>query len=124
MDLLACPLEKAWPLELEILEEEIESETIPIPKENQQTGVICNYYCNYKHYYLVATDGEVETVKSIQEIKENVTLDDCKECFQIEIVKGKLTCNQEAKHTYDVEDGIPIMLTPEQIREIYGKRKK
>lgn len=124
MDLLACPLEKAWPLKLEILEEEIESEIIPIPEENQQTKVICNFYCNYKQYYLVNIDGENEEVKLLNEISKNVTLDDCQECFQIEILEGKLFCSKDESHSYDIKEGIPVMLTEEQIKQIYGKRFK
>ena len=122
MDLLACPLDKKWPLKLEIIEEEKETEEIPLPAENPQTKVICNYFCNFKNILLVNTkeDGS-EEVKTSEEIAKTVSLSDCKECFQIEIQKGILHCPDENKsHSYNIKEGIPIMLTPEQIKEIYG----
>jgi uncharacterized protein YbaR (Trm112 family) len=125
MDLLACPIDKSWPLKIEIEEEEIESETIPIPLENAQTNVICNYFCNFKQYFLVnINEDSSEIVKNIEEIKGNVTINDCKECFQIEIQKGKIYCSKdEANHVYNIKEGIPIMLTSEQIEELYGRKK-
>ncbi len=122
MDLLACPLDKKWPLKLEIIEEKKEIEEILLPVENPQTKVICNYYCNFKNALLVkiSKDGS-EEIKASDEIAKSVTLDDCKECFQIEIQKGTLHCpNSEKSHSYNIKEGIPIMLTPEQIKEIYG----
>jgi len=122
MDLLACPLDKKWPLKLEIIEEEKESEEIPLPEENPQTKVICNYYCNFKNVLLVeiSKDGS-EEIKTSDEIAKTVTLNDCKNCFQIEIEKGTLYCpDSDESHSYNIKEGIPIMLTPEQIEEIYG----
>jgi uncharacterized protein YbaR (Trm112 family) len=126
MDLLACPIDKSWPLRMAIDEEKIELETIPVPLENAQTEVICNYFCNFKQYTLVVIneDGS-EVVKNKDEIKKNVTLEDCKECFQIEIQKGRIYCSEnEANHIYNIKEGIPIMLTSEQIEELYGRKKK
>jgi uncharacterized protein YbaR (Trm112 family) len=123
MDLLACPLDKSWPLELEVLEEEKESDEISLPIENKYTKVICNYYCNYKKFLLVETseDGD-EKIKNPEEIEKNVTLKDCKDCFQIEIQNGKLYCSKEKTHVYEIKEGIPIMLSQDQIEEIYGKK--
>ncbi|MCG3215150.1 MAG: hypothetical protein KAS63_00385 [Candidatus Heimdallarchaeota archaeon] len=124
MDLLACPVDKEWPLKLEIIEVERESEEVPLPLENTLTKVICNYYCNYKQFTLVniGEDGS-EELKSADEIDKVVNLNDCKDCFQIEIKSGKLQCiNKEETHLYNIKDSIPIMLTPEQIEKIYGNR--
>ena len=125
MDLLACPLDKSWPMELEIFEKETEQEEIPLPIENKLTGVICNFYCNFKKFTLVnLLEDESEETKTKEEIKKHVTMKDCKNCFQIEIQGGKLYCSEEReKHIYDVKEGIPIMLSQDQIEELYGKKK-
>lgn len=123
MDLLACPLDKGWPLKLEIKEETIEDEIVSLPAENQKTKVICNFYCNYKQFMLISINGdEIEKVKPLTLIKKHVTLKDCEECFQIEIVSGTLNCPTDENHKYRIKEGIPIMLSPEQIKEIYGKK--
>ncbi|MFW9852727.1 MAG: Trm112 family protein [Candidatus Thorarchaeota archaeon] len=124
MDLLACPVDKAWPLKLEIEEKEEESEKIPIPIENSLTNVVCSYYCDYKKYYLVnIKEDSTEEVKEIDEIEKNVSKRDCEKCFQIEITKGKLYCSENDEHVYDIKEGIPVMLTPNQIKELYGDKK-
>ena len=125
MDLLACPVDKFWPLKLEIEEDSEEEEDLSLPVENSQTGVICNFYCNFKQFYLVEInkDGE-ELVKSKNSIGKQVTLDDCQECFKIEIQKGQILCSEDNTHIYDIKEGIPVMLTQQQIEEIYGKKYK
>lgn len=124
MDLLACPIDKSWPLELEIEEEVEETESISLPLKNPKTGVICGFYCNYKKYMLVKTDNQGEEItKSQEEIGKTVTLDDCKKCFQIEIQSGKIQCISDENHKYAIKEGIPVMLSQEKIEEIYGKRK-
>ncbi len=124
MDLLVCPIDKAWPLKLEISKESKEKEDISLPLENPSTGVICGFFCNYKQYMLVTINkaGE-EEVKSKDSIKKHVTLEDCKECFQIDIQAGKIYCKDNQKHEYEIKESIPVMLSPEKIEEIYGKRK-
>ena len=122
MDLLACPLDKSWPLELEIHEEE-ETGKIRLPIENKYTKVICNYYCNFKKFLLVEiSENGDEKIKNQKEIEKNVTLKDCDKCFQIEIQRGTLYCSKEKTHVYDIKEGIPIMLSQDQIEEIYGKK--
>lgn len=124
MDLLACPLDKDWPLKLEIIEQEKEIEPISPPNVNSKTGVVCNFYCYFKKFYLVSVNDEgVEVEKSLDSISKNVTVEDCKECFQIEIQKGRLACSKENNHVYEIKEGIPVMLTSEQLEEIYGKKK-
>jgi len=120
MDLLACPVEKGWPLKLEILKESKEKEELDIPLVNNETQVVCRYYCNYKKYKLVEIKGKKEQLKSLEEIKKHVTVEDCKNCFQVEVEEGNLYCPEDSKHVYKIKEGIPIMLTPEQIQEIYG----
>jgi len=121
MDLLACPIDKAWPLKLEIEEQEEEQTQIPVPLENQHTHVICSYYCEYKKYFLVDIKEDLtEEVKTIDEINKHVSKKDCVNCFQIEIKKGKLYCTENKEHVYDIKEGIPVMLTPQQIKELYG----
>ena len=125
MDLLACPIDKSWPLELEIIEEERNQEDIPIPIANKNTNVICGFYCNFKKFVLVelSEDGD-EITKSKEDIGKQVTLEDCKNCFQIEIQSGKLYCSEaKYKHVYEIKEGIPIMLSQDQIEELYGRKK-
>ena len=124
MDLLACPLDKDWPLELEIIEQEKEVESISPPAVNSKTGVVCNFYCYFKKYYLIDVNDEgVEIEKSLDNISEHITAKDCKECFQIEVQKGRLFCSKDETHIYEIKEGIPVMLTSEQLEEIYGKKK-
>ena len=125
MDLLACPTDKSWPLKLKIIEEAIEEETISLPSANPDTGVICRFYCNFKQFMLITVDdkGE-ELIKSLPTIKEQVSLEDCKNCFQIDIQKGEIHCTEDSTHIYEIKEGIPVMLSKEKIEEIYGKRKK
>lgn len=124
MDLLACPIDKSWPLELRIEEEIGESETISLPIENPKTGVICGFYCNYKKYMLITIDSQGnEVTKEQEEIRTTVTLNDCKKCFQIEIQSGEILCKESENHTYRIKEGIPVMLSQEKIEEIYGKRR-
>ena len=124
MDLLACPLDKDWPLKLEIIEQEKETEPISPPNVNTKTGVVCNFYCYFKKFYLVSVNDEgVEVEKPLDSISKNVTVEDCKECFPIEIQKGRLACSKEKSHIYEIKEGIPVMLTSEQLEEIYGKKK-
>lgn len=122
MDLLACPLDKSWPLKLEIIEQEIE-ENVNIPNVNSKTNVVCNFYCDFKKFFLVDIDenGE-ERVKQQEIISKHVTVDDCSKCFQTEILKGRILCSENESHIYEIKEGIPIMLTSEQIEEIYGKK--
>lgn len=124
MDLLVCPIDKSWPLELEIEEEIEETEKIFLPLKNPNTGVICGFYCNYKNYLLVTTNNQGEEIsKNQDEISKTVTLDDCKKCFQIEVQRGKLLCKDNENHRYEIKEGIPVMLSQEKIEEIYGKRR-
>ncbi len=120
MDILACPIDKAWPLKLTIKEESLEND-IQIPEKNNETKVICRYYCNYKNYFLVEKDHE--TAKSFEEIKKNVTVEDCRKCFSHEIIAGEIICpNNKNEHRYEIKESIPIMLSPSQKKEIYGKK--
>ncbi|MBY8999969.1 MAG: Trm112 family protein [Candidatus Heimdallarchaeota archaeon] len=124
MDLLACPLDKDWPLKLEIMAKEKEPENISIPNVNSKTEVVCNFYCGYKDFFLVEIqDDGTEIEKSVETISKNVVVADCKECFQIEIQKGRLLCSKDNNHIYEIKESIPVMLTSEQIQEIYGKKK-
>lgn len=124
MDLLACPIDKSWPLKLEITEEVKENENITLPLENPNTGVICGFFCNFKQFFLVSINENGEEVtKPKNLIKEKVNLDDCYQCFQVDIHSGSLFCNKEKNHVYEIKEGIPIMLSKEKIKEIYGKRK-
>jgi len=121
LDLLACPEDKSWPLELEITEKEIESEELSLPHPNEKTEVICQYYCSFKKYFLVKNPNtDAETSKPIEEIRRNITIEDCKRCFKIEIISGKLYCNKSKEHEYEIKEGIPIMLSKEQKKELYG----
>ena len=124
MDLLACPLDKDWPLKLEIIEQTKDKEHLSPPNANSKTGVVCNFYCHFKNFFLINTDDKgIEEEKPLELISQNVNFKDCKECFQIEIQKGRIICTREHSHIYEIKEGIPVMLTSEQIEEIYGKKK-
>ena len=125
MDLLACPIDKSWPLKLEITEEVKTLEKISIPLQNEQNEVVCNYYCNFLQIQLVeiSDDGE-ERIKEIDEIKKHVSLKDCQACFKIEIQSGKLYCSLNENHQFDIKESIPVMLTEQQLKEIYGRKRK
>ena len=125
LDLLACPVEKAWPLKLEVVEEIKISDLVKIPEASKKTQVVCNYYCNLKKFYLVELkENGSEIVKDLEDIKREVTIEDCKQCFQLEINKGKLICKDDPdKHIYEIKEGIPVMLSKEQIADLYGKKK-
>lgn len=115
LDLLACPVDKSWPLELEIHEEITEKEKITPPKENPETGVVCAYYCHYKKIMLVEKDKDGNEIpKKKEEIEKVVKISDCEQCFQQEIISGNLICTNDTTHKYEIKDGIPIMLTLEQ----------
>lgn len=125
MDLLACPIDKSWPLKLEITEEVKTLEKISIPLQNEQTEVVCNYYCNFLQIQLVEiSDNGEERIKEIDEIKKHVSLKDCQECFKIEIQSGKLFCLHDENHQFDIKESIPVMLTEQQLKEIYGRKRK
>ena len=124
MDLLACPIDKDWPLKLEIIEQENEIEEVSIPHLNSKTNVVCNFYCAFKNFLLVEEkNGKGEVEKHVDIINATITEVDCKKCFQIEIIKGRLYCKRNDTHKYEIKEGIPVMLTEEQIKEIYGKKK-
>ena len=92
-----------------------------MPTANEKTGVICQYYCAYKKFFFVTNpNSDSEVTKSLEEISKHVTLNDCKECFKIEIITGKLLCKANKEHNYEIKEGIPIMLTKEQKKELYG----
>ncbi len=110
---------------LEVIEETKISDLVKIPEASKKTQVVCNYYCNLKTFYLVELkENGSEIVKDLEDIKREVTIEDCKQCFQIEINKGKLICKDDPdNHIYEVKEGIPVMLSKEQIADLYGKKK-
>ncbi|MHA1218435.1 MAG: Trm112 family protein [Candidatus Heimdallarchaeaceae archaeon] len=125
MDLLACPIDKSWPLKLEIAEEVRTLEKISIPLQNEQTEVVCNYYCNFLQFQLIEiSDNGEERIKEIDEIKKHVSLKECQECFKIEIQSGKLYCSHDENHQFDIKESIPVMLTEQQLKKIYGRKRK
>ncbi|MHA1778912.1 MAG: hypothetical protein ACTSYN_04995, partial [Candidatus Heimdallarchaeaceae archaeon] len=74
----------------------------------------------YKGLFLVDIDPEGnELPKKREDIQNFVNIKDCQKCFQREIISGVLKCKIEPEHSYEIKDGIPIMLTPEQKKELY-----
>ncbi len=126
MDLLACPIDKSWPVKLKIEKETCEEKENLIPKANESTGVVCRYYCNFKNFFLVINDeNEEEKAKEKKVIADTVTIEDCKKCFQIEIIEGTITCVKNPdEHYFEIKESIPVMLTTKQKEEIFGKRRK
>ncbi len=114
LDLLACPYDKHWPLKLHIFEEGV-NEKIHVPLPNKNSGVVCEFYCEFKGFFLVeiADDG-TEMHKSMELIREHVTPEDCEACHRREIINGIFKCPTCSRH-FPLIDEIPELL-PDDIR--------
>ncbi|MEM3185976.1 MAG: Trm112 family protein [Conexivisphaerales archaeon] len=93
LDVLACPIDKAFPLELHVLDEQ-RGENVKREK------VACELYCSYKKTML-QNPGE-DWVKY------------CQECLGIDVREAVLLCSRCGRW-YPVMDSIPRML-PDELR--------
>jgi uncharacterized protein YbaR (Trm112 family) len=105
LDILACPIDKKWPLKVHIFEKKtIELEQIP-PKD-EETGVVCRHYCGRKGIHL-------EKDKQPEEQKKQISYEkDCSECFSEIVVAGMIEC-PECGTFYPIIEEIPVMLRAE-----------
>jgi len=94
MDLLACPIDKNFPLKLIVLQEEERS--IEFKHEN----VVCELYCGLKAAYVKDTILSAEV---------------CNRCMKMEILNGVLICSK-CNRWYPIVDEIPQLL-PDELRE-------
>lgn len=95
LDLLACPIDKHFPLELIVLEE-----TKP-REEKEQKKPVCEKYCGLKG-------------KNVEELDPESLAKECTTCLSKEIVKGVLRC-PECGRWFPIIDEIPHML-PDELR--------
>jgi uncharacterized protein YbaR (Trm112 family) len=93
VDLLACPMDKAFPLQLIVLNEEAGQ---PV----QRDKVACEIYCSYKE-------------RMLQGVPED-WVQNCRVCLGINIKEGVLSCPQCGRW-YPIMETIPRML-PDELR--------
>jgi len=94
MDILACPYDKHFPLELYILSTNYYKDR----KVDVKDKPLCELYCGRKGL-------------KIEELKETP---DCEECLRTEIDEGVLYC-PECGRWYPIMEEIPILL-PDELR--------
>jgi uncharacterized protein YbaR (Trm112 family) len=95
MDLLACPICKAFPLELKVFE-------ASKGEQKQRDKVGCELYCVYNGG-LISQLAKPDLVK------------DCEVCFSYDLKEALLTC-PKCGRWYPVLDSIPHML-PDDLRK-------
>ncbi|MEM2088363.1 MAG: Trm112 family protein [Thermoproteota archaeon] len=94
MDLLACPIDKDFPLKLIVFQEEERN------IEFKHDDVVCELYCGLKSTY----------------VKEaNLNAEKCNECMKMEILNGILICSK-CNRWYPIVEEIPQLL-PDELRE-------
>jgi len=99
VDILACPYDKKFPLELYVFKvEKYEKREVKLIREP-----MCEKYCAYRG-------------KPVEELE---SAPPCRECMKYEVVEGLFYCDICGRW-YPIVDEIPIFL-PDEIR---GKRKK
>lgn len=109
LDILACPIDKTWPLRVHIFEEREIAEP-KIPQVDETTKVVCRYYCGKNDIILT---NESENTLTVTAQASKITYEkDCKECFSKEIVSGIIKCSK-CETYYPVIDEIPMMLKVE-----------
>jgi uncharacterized protein YbaR (Trm112 family) len=95
LDILACPIDKHFPLELIVIEEERPRE------EKEQSKPVCEKYCGFHG-------------KMVEELDPAKLTEDCSHCISKEIVKGVLRC-PECGRWFPIIEEIPHML-PDELR--------
>ncbi len=95
MDLLACPIDKDFPLQLTVFQEEDRS------IEFKHDNVICELYCGLKAAYVKDSNLNAEV---------------CNKCLKKEILNGVLICSK-CNRWYPIVDEIPQLL-PDELREL------
>ena len=109
LDILACPADKTWPLQVHIFEERDIDEP-KIPHADDTTKVVCRYYCGKNKIEL---SKEHETGLTLTQQASEISYEqDCKECFSKEIVSGIIQCSKCDTY-YPIIDEIPMMLKVE-----------
>ncbi len=96
LDILACPIDKHFPLELIVIEEEKPRE------EKEQIKPVCEKYCGFHR-------------KDIDELDPTSLAKDCTQCLSREIVKGVLRC-PKCGRWFPILEEIPHML-PDELRD-------
>ncbi len=96
MDILACPIDKRFPLRLIVMEEK----TFPERKYTWPRKPFCEEYCSFRNV-------RVRELKNPQELP-------CEDCHKVEIVRGLLYC-ESCGRWYPIIDEIPRLL-PDQLR--------
>ncbi|RLG47137.1 MAG: Trm112 family protein [Thermoproteota archaeon] len=96
LDILACPIDKHFPLELIVLEEAKPRE------EKAQNKPVCEKYCGLHG-------------KNVEEFDPTDLAKDCTQCLSKEIVKGVLRC-PECGRWFPIIEEIPHML-PDELRD-------
>ena len=95
LDVLACPIDKHFPLELIGLEESKPRE------EKAQSKPFCEKYCGFH-------------ARSIEELDPEELKRDCARCLAKEIIEGVLRC-PECGRWFPIIEEIPHML-PDELR--------
>ncbi len=118
LDILADPDNpEIWPLKIKILKsEKRERKKYPLP--HQETGLYCKFYCAKNQAYLVDNPlQDNEKTKSENQIKEIAKLEDCRSCFELEIIDAIIYHNNgEALKFFIVDREIPVMY-PNDLRD-------
>jgi len=110
LDILACPNNKSWPLELYIFEEK-KNENIELPEKDEISNLICSYYCAKHKVKLVNEKAGMKSTIT-KEAKKIDYKTECEECLQTEIVAGMIKC-PTCESYYPIIDEIPMMLKEE-----------
>lgn len=118
LDILADPDNpNNWPLKIKILRSENRNRSKE-PYPHDETGLYCKFYCARKQAYLVENPlEEDEKPLSKDELMEIVTIEECKVCYQEEIIDAILFHENEGRVRYFIVDReIPVMY-PDNLRD-------
>jgi uncharacterized protein YbaR (Trm112 family) len=112
LDILACPIDKAWPLQVHIFDTTT-NDKVTMPAAEPTTGVICKYYCARKKVKLIdeeqSSNDKIVITKGSESIDYNT---DCKLCLEEEITAGMIQC-PKCNNFFPIIEDIPMMLKPE-----------
>lgn len=102
LDILVCPRDKHWPLELYPFQEK-DIEEPKVPQRNKDSSLVCRFFCAKNK---VKLDEDSEQRKNITYEK------DCMNCFSKEIAEGMLKCTK-CNSMYPIIEEIALMVTEE-----------